>query len=259
MLGRPLTVSGEQYPSSSENLSGLQVPPAPLLRLDDAAASSVAGPRPEATRAPSSLRVAYTALAPFYDRLVPLVSSRARSTGLTWLSTRNGERVVDVGTGTGLSLAPLAAANPRGWTVGVDATPAMLRRARARLAETPVGRYGLRRAEAGALPYAADTFDAVYSSYLIDVLPRRRIQPVFAEMRRVLRDDGRLVVVSLAPPTRPIERLWAHVARRMPLLLGGARPVEVRPALRQAGFSVERTTTRTQLGLRSAVVRAAPR
>jgi ubiquinone/menaquinone biosynthesis C-methylase UbiE len=223
------------------------------------AASSAAGPRPEATRAPSRLRGAYTALAPFYDRLVPLVSSRARSTGHTWLAVRDGERVLDVGTGTGLSLAPLVAANPRGRTSGVDATPAMLRRARARLAETPAARYDLRRAEAGALPYAANTFDAVYSSYLIDVLPRSRIRPALAEMRRVLQDDGRLVVVCLAPPTRPIERLWGRLARRVPLLFGGARPVEARPALRLAGFAVQRTTARTQIGLRSAVVRAAPR
>lgn len=227
--------------------------------VSDAAAPSAAGRRPEATRAPSRLRAAYTALAPFYDRLVPLVSSRARSTGHTWLAVRDGERVLDVGTGTGLSLAPLVAANPRGRTAGVDATPAMLRRARARLAETPAARYDLRRAQAEALPYASNTFDAVYSSYLIDVLPRSRIRPVLAEMRRVLRDDGRVVVVSLTPPTRPIERLWARLARRVPLLFGGARPIKVRPALRKAGFSVQRTTTRTQIGLRSAIVRAAPR
>jgi demethylmenaquinone methyltransferase/2-methoxy-6-polyprenyl-1,4-benzoquinol methylase len=221
--------------------------------------ASSAGPRPAATRAPSRLRAAYTALAPFYDRLVPLVSSRARSTGHTWLAVRDGERVLDLGTGTGLSLAPLVAANPHGWTAGVDATPAMLRRARARLADTPDAQYDLRRAEAGALPYATNTFDAVYSSYLIDVLPRDRIRPGLAEVRRVLRDDGRLVVVFLTPPTRPIGRLWACLARLLPPLFGGARPVEVRPALRQAGFSVQRSTARTQIGLRSAIVRAAPR
>ena len=227
--------------------------------VSDSAASSTAGSRPEATRAPSRLRPAYTALAPLYDRLVPLVSSRARSMGHTWLAFRDGERVLDVGTGTGLSLAPLVAGNPHGWTVGLDATPAMLRRARARLAETPAARYTLRRAEARALPYAANTFDAVYSSYLIDVLPRPRIRPALVEMRRVLRDDGRLVVVCLAPPTRLIERLWARLARLVPPLFGGARPVEVRPALQQAGFSVQRSTTRTQVGLRSAIVRATPR
>lgn len=227
--------------------------------VSDPAASSAAGPRPEATRAPSRLRGAYTALAPLYDRLVPLISSRARATGHAWLAVRDGERVLDVGTGTGLSLAPLVAVNPRGWTAGVDATPAMLRRARARLADTSAARYDLRRAEAGTLPYAANTFDAVYSSYLIDVLPRPRVRPALAEMRRVLRDDGRLVVVCLAPPTRPIGRLWACLARLVPPLFGGARPVEVRPALQQAGFSVQRSTARTQVGLRSAIVRVAPR
>ncbi|MFB6247955.1 MAG: class I SAM-dependent methyltransferase [Salinibacter sp.] len=179
--------------------------------------------------------------------------------GHTWLAVQNGEQVLDVGTGTGLSLAPLVATNPRGWTAGVDVTPAMLRRARGRLADTPQAQYSLHRATAGALPYATGAFDAVYSSYLIDVLPQSRVRPALAEMRRVLRPDGRLVLVHLAPPTRPLERLWARLARRVPFLFGGARPLAVRPALRQAGFSVQRTTACTQFGLRSGVVRAGPR
>lgn len=190
---------------------------------------------------------------------MPLVSSRARSLARAWTAVRDGERVLDVGTGTGLSLVPLVAKNPHGGTVGIDATPAMLRRARARLAATPRPRYALHQAEATALPHAADTFDAVHSSYLVDVLPRSRLRPALAEMRRVLRPDGRLVLAYLAPPTRPVERLWASLARRLPRLFGGARPVEVRPALRRVGFSVRRATARAQLGLRSAVVRAVPR
>jgi demethylmenaquinone methyltransferase/2-methoxy-6-polyprenyl-1,4-benzoquinol methylase len=197
-------------------------------------------------------------LAPWYDRLVPIVSSRARSVGHAWLAVQDGERVLDVGTGTGLGLAPLVRANSRGWTVGVDLTSAMLRRARARLARGPHDRYALRRARAEALPYAANTFDAVFSSYLIDVLPRAHIRPALAEMRRVLRPGGRLTLVHLAPPVRPAERLWARLAHHAPRLLGGARPVDVRPALRRVGFSVQRTTSCSQLGLRSGIAHARP-
>ena len=213
---------------------------------------------PEAVRAPSVLRAVYRRLAPWYDRLVPLVSRRARSAGHDWLAVRNGERVLDVGTGTGLSLSPLVAANPHGWTVGVDLTPAMLRRARTRLAGASHGRFSLDQAPARALPYGPDTFDAVYSSYLIDVLPRPHVRPALAEMRRVLRPEGRLVLVHPAPPLRPIERLWARLMHGVPRLVGGARPVDVRPALRRVGFSVRRSTTRVQLGFRSGIVLARP-
>lgn len=209
-------------------------------------------------RSLSTLRSTYTALAPLYDCLVPFVSDRARGLALSWLKVRNGERVLDVGTGTGLALRPLALANPDGWTDGVDVTPAMLNRAHRRLADIPHDRHTLHEARATALPFPDSAFDAVFSSYLVDVLPDNQIVPALREMRRVLRPHGRLVLVYLARPQRPVEHLWTILGRRLPVLLGGARPVVLQRPLRECGFEIDAHTTCPQAGLRSAVTRAAP-
>ena len=166
--------------------------------------------------------------------------------------------LLDVGTGTGLALHSLARANPDGWTDGVDLTPAMLRRAHQRLKRMSHGRYRLHQARATALPFANSTFDAVFSSYLIDVLPDDQVVPALREMRRVLRPHGRLVLVYLAPPRRPVERLWTTLARWLPLLLGGARPIALKAPLRASGFHPQAHTSRVQFGLRSAIIRATP-
>lgn len=200
----------------------------------------------------------YTGLAPIYDSVVPFVSSRARTLGTTWLGLRDGEWVLDIGTGTGLALPDLLAATPSGWTEAIDSTPAMLERARRRLAGIDHHRYGLRYGTATALPYPADAFDAVFSSYTIDVLPADHIRTALQEIHRVLRPEGRLVLVYMAPPVRPIEKVWETVARYAPLLLGGDRPLPLRRTLPNTGFSIQAHTTRTQLGLRSAIVRATP-
>jgi demethylmenaquinone methyltransferase/2-methoxy-6-polyprenyl-1,4-benzoquinol methylase len=210
-------------------------------------------------RSPSVLGATYLLLAPLYDRLVPLLSSRARALGLKWLDMRDGEHALDVGTGTGLALRSLAESTPRGWTEGVDASPAMLSRARDRMQQSPHRRYGLRQALATELPYPADSFDALYSSYLIDLLPSAQRRPALREMHRVLRPSGRLVTVYLAPPQHAVERAWEHVARRFPPLLGGSRPIDLPPSLEASGFNVHRHTTRVQTGLRSAIVCAVPR
>ncbi len=209
-------------------------------------------------RPPSALRLLYTAVAPFYDRIVPHVSSRARTLGRRRLHIEDGESVLEVGIGPGRTLAALVKVNPSGWTEGIDATPAMCAQARHRLSNSPHARYGIRPGTATALPYSDDTFDAVFSSYTIDVLPSPQIRPALAELHRVVRPTGRLVLVYMAPPEHPLERTWAAVARCCPLLLGGDRPLDLQRSLRKTGFSIQSHTTHTQLGLRSAIVRAIP-
>lgn len=253
----PESTVGE-WISSSEDLNPRQVP-GRVRFLALRTSIDTLGRGVLSSRFPGTLRALYTALAPVYDRLVPFVSSAARSLGVSWLDVRDGERVLDVGCGTGQALVHLAAATPEGWSEGLDVAPAMVARTRARLTSLPHDRYRVRRGTVPPLPYPDDHFDAVFSSYVVDVLPRVAMSPVLDEMRRVLRPDGRLVLVVLIPPVGPLETLWNALARCIPLLLGGARPIHPPPLLERAGFSVRRTATRTQLGLRSGILEASPR
>lgn len=209
-------------------------------------------------RTRASLRASYQRIARVYDVFVPYVSSGARTRARSWLDVEDGEWVLDVGTGTGLALLPLAEANSTGWTEGVDLSPAMLDRARQRMANAPHSRYGLRHADATTLPYPDDTFDAVFSSYVLDVLARSDIRAALQEMHRVLRPEGRLVLVYLTSPKRTVERLWTALAYAVPSLAGGARPVSLQHPLRESGFEPDVRTTCRQAGLRSAITRATP-
>jgi ubiquinone/menaquinone biosynthesis C-methylase UbiE len=207
-------------------------------------------------RTPRTLRRTYRRIAPLYDHLVPFVSGQARSLGQSWLAVQDGERILDAGTGTGLALRPLVVATPTGWVEGVDLSRPMLHRARRRMSNCPHSQYRLRHADVTALPYPDDAFHAVFASYLLDVLAAPQIRPALRELRRVLRPSGRLVLVYLTAPQRLIEKLWTALARTLPPLAGGARPVALQRPLRECGFEIEAHTTRTQAGLRSAVTRA---
>ena len=114
-----------------------------------------------------------------------------------------GERVLDLGTGTG-SVAMRAAAlvGPAGSVIGVDISPDMLALARRRLVEAGHSNVELREGRAEQLPADSGAFDALLASfslmYVIDRAAAAR------EMRRVLRPGGRFVAAVWAAPSGAI-------------------------------------------------------
>lgn len=202
----------------------------------------------------ASVRRTFTALAPLYDALVPLISRTARRRGLERLAVQDGETVLDVGVGTGRSLPALLDAVPAGMVWGIDATPAMLRRARRRVPSRLGDSVVLTDGDAASLPLPDTSVDAVFSSYTLDTMsPDDRVRSL-REIGRVLRPAGRLVTVTMGRPRTPIGHLWALIAGRAPLLLGHARPVAMAPLLRQEGFRVTGREKQTQMGFPSEIV-----
>jgi SAM-dependent methyltransferase len=105
------------------------------------------------------------------------------------------QRVLDVGCGTGRLACELLAAGHR--VTAVDLLPESLAAARSDAPDV-----GLLRADAGRLPLAAGSFDAVT---MLDVLEHVDDVAALAELRRVLRPDGLLVLTVPAVPW-----LWSH-------------------------------------------------
>jgi SAM-dependent methyltransferase len=154
--------------------------------------------------------------------------ARARSR----LAIQRGERVLEVGCGTGGDTPVLAAASGRtGLVVGLDRDPGLLAEAvrrRPRAAAAPV----LVRADVLALPFAAGRFDACVADRVLHWLTDPA--PAVAEIRRVLRPGGRAVLtepdwstLSFAPDGDPLtgrlERFYREgpAASRVGRSLGG--------------------------------------
>jgi len=103
--------------------------------------------------------------------------------------------IVDVGCGTGAALRHVAGRVPAGTLVGVDPIPRMIEIARERAAEHPEGaRLDFREGPAEKLPVDDDCADLVLAFDSIDHWQDRAAG--LAEIRRVLRLGGRLVVVK---------------------------------------------------------------
>ena len=113
---------------------------------------------------------------------------------------RTGDRILDVGCGTGYFVRMLAKiAGPPGAVVGVDAAPEMIAHASSR--SRSAANVSFEVGSAGALSFPDSSFDVVVSSLTMHhVAPAEQLAAV-QEMRRVLRPGGSLLIAEFQAPT----------------------------------------------------------
>lgn len=138
-----------------------------------------------------------------------------------------GDRVLDVGCGSGaLTQAALAQVGPQGEVCGLDIGPEMIERAQRNVAAAKMAPpLSFRVGAAQDIPFPDGYFDVVLNSLTLYNMPddtaRRQ---AFAEMSRVLKPGGRLMVVEFELPTQP----WL---RRLAVALLGERKAQTNPRL----------------------------
>ena len=181
--------------------------------------------------------------APLYDLQLPL-ERRPLAAAAALVGPLAGLRVLDLASGTGaLADALVAAGGAPHELVLVDRSPAMLRRARRRLASrvaTPP--LLIESGDALGLGHPAERFDVVTIGYLLHLLGPADAAAVLNEVRRVLRPGGRLATVVHSPPPTPVGRVYGRIWRALtdvPAPAAGQRtPADARPIIERAGFEV---------------------
>ncbi|MBP7146114.1 MAG: ubiquinone/menaquinone biosynthesis methyltransferase [Acidobacteria bacterium] len=142
-------------------------------------------------------------IAPRYDllnRLLSLGLDRAwRRRAVAALQLRDGARVLDVASGTGDVALEVLRQVPGARVDAIDPAPRMLERARRKLDRAGAGaRVALALGDAGALPYADESFDGAIVAFGVRNFPDR--ERALREMARVTRPGGRVVVLELMEP-----------------------------------------------------------
>jgi ubiquinone/menaquinone biosynthesis C-methylase UbiE len=198
----------------------------------------------------------YTATAPIYDLWGRLTETKAREKALALAHIQNGERVLEVAVGTGLTFLEILKANPHGENIGLDLTPAMLAKAQQRAAQSGLGNYQLVTGDAYALQFPDRHFDLLVNNYLFDLLPEKDFQKILAEFKRVLKPGGRLILVNMTRGERFYQQVWEGVYRLNPRWLGGCRGVLLLEPLQAAGFKQVQREMLSQFGFPSEVIRA---
>jgi ubiquinone/menaquinone biosynthesis C-methylase UbiE len=200
--------------------------PAPVLRVFQSRAQT---------------KAFYNKISRFYDALSDRSEAPVRKAGLDLLKPRAGERILEIGFGTGHALAVLAkAVGPGGRIFGLDLSDEMVRLGKKYLAEAGLlERAQLRCGDAAQLPHAGNTMDAVFMSFTLELFDTPEIQKVLSECKRVLKTGGRIVVVGMSKEGKHEPLIggfeWAH--KHFPNFID-CRPIYVRKALEAADFQI---------------------
>ncbi len=163
-----------------------------------------------------------------YDLLAEVLSfgqnRRWRRELVGRLAPHRPQTILDVATGTaGVAIALASASDAR--ITGLDVSDAMLERGRERVRRADLdARISLEPGRAEALPYAAESFDAVSFTYLLRYVADP--EATVAELARVIRPGGHMASLDFYVPPNPLWRAawWAYTRLVLPaagLLLGG--------------------------------------
>lgn len=183
----------------------------------------------------------YDKIARFYDVLADESEAPMRHKGLALLNVQPGEKVLEVGFGTGHCVVDLAkAVGPTGKVYGVDLSEGMKKVATENVQKAGVAdRVELTVGDGSKLPYADQTFDAVFMSFTLELFDTPEIPKALAECRRVLKAGGRLGVVGVSKLGEDGVVLhlyeWSH--RHFPNLVD-CRPIFVREEMEEAGYAI---------------------
>jgi ubiquinone/menaquinone biosynthesis C-methylase UbiE len=181
-----------------------------------------------------------------YQRnMVPAIFLPFAEDLLGYAALEDGEHVLDVACGTGIvSLLAWPAVASSGSVVGLDINPNMLKVAR-EIAHQQGAAIEWKEGEAGDMAFADGQFDAILCQHGIQYFPDR--PAALAEMRRVLKDDGRLIAnLWRAIEFNPGHLVFAEVlerhvsqeagaTRRAPFKL--SQREEIRRLFSDAGFA----------------------
>ncbi len=209
------------------------------------------------TRTKAQAKESYDRMSPFYDYFAGIFEQNYRNLALKRLNITAGETVLEVGFGTGHCLKQMAeAVGEEGKVYGIDLSSGMLAASKRRLQKAGLWpRVELTCDDAMKMPYANNKFDAVFSSFALELFDSPEIPQVLAEIRRVLRLNGRVGIISMSKEDRAslLLKLYEWLHQKLPQYVD-CRPIYVGQSIKDAGFGIQYTERVSLLGLPGDIV-----
>ncbi len=182
----------------------------------------------------------YSNLSRVYDWLASSEKQFVRL-GIALLSPQPGEKILEIGFGTGYAQQYIAQNVNKGLSAGLDLSIGMGRVAQGKLFRAGLlDLVDLVQSDTLPIPFQSGFFDGIFTSFTLELFDSPLIPDVLAEIHRVLKPDGRLVVVSLSKDRKLglIGRIYEAFHDYFPKW-ADCRPIPVKYLLEEGGFKVQ--------------------
>ena len=179
----------------------------------------------------------YDRISRAYDLIADSSEHAIRDLGVRALGVSRGQRVLEIGCGTGHGLVGLADdVGDAGHVHGIDLSWGMMAVARRRVQSAALRNVTLTIGDARLLCFRSSVFDAVFMSFTLELF-EEAIPNVLADVRRVLRIGGRVGIVAMSDSgkTNAMIDLYEWLHRRWPHFID-CRPIDVVGVLQKAHF-----------------------
>jgi len=193
-------------------------------------------------RTKTQAKKSYDRISHFYDYFAGGFERNYSNVALEQLNINEGETVLEIGFGTGHCLKQIAKlVGKTGKVYGIDISSGMLEEAKKRLEKASLmDRVELYCGDAVKMPYDEHLFDAVFMSFTLELFDTPEIPMILNEIKRVLKFEGRLGIVSMSKEDGKSILLklyeWAH--EKIPNYVD-CRPIYVEQSLKEAGFEIK--------------------
>lgn len=177
---------------------------------------------------------AYRRYAKYYDLVFGAVFHPGRRTAIEHLHCHSGDRILEVGVGTGLSLS-MYPDNVK--VVGIDLSAEMLDRAKLKVQEENLSQVeDLLQMDAQAMNFPDNSFDKVVAMYVATVVPD--VEKFVAEIRRVCKPGGTIIFLNHFQNKNPVIRKAEAIVQPLAKYLGFHPDFPLSEFLQKTGFHV---------------------
>ena len=181
----------------------------------------------------------YDKIAPIYDFWGMFTESKARNRAIELAEIKDGQSILEVAVGTGLAFYEIIKRNPNGTNTGIDLSKGMLAKARKRASKLSAANYSLNVGSAFNLNTEDESIDILVNNYMFDLIPFEDMAKILEEFKRVLKKDGKLILVNMTEGERFGSKLYDLVYKISPRAMGGCRGVKLTDRLKKHDFNVE--------------------